>query len=602
MRLNDGKEKRNEIMKYQRWVSVCFLILFLLILAPVTAVYSEEGMDAEAENLEEMEDTDEEEDPIPESYYYPIESNNVQGWPQGPAIESASAAVMDLDTGAFLYSKNATAKQYPASITKIMTTLLLVENCRLDDTITFSEIVYDIEEGSSHLGIKPGEKMTLRDAAYGIMLESANDISNGVAEYIAGSVSAFADMMNERAAELGCVNTHFANPHGLYRDDHYTCAHDMALIAQAAYKNPVFRKITGTQYYDIPETNLTEEVRYLRNHHNMIHSDTEYYRDWCTGGKNGYTEACLNTLVTFGEKDGKRLVGVVLRVNGAGKAYQETAQIMEYGFDEFLTKNVKISNSKINFYDIMNLRYFGTASDFQSAAWKRRVSSGCRVAVTIPRNASMQDLSHEVRSREGVLRRTVLYEYEGWPVGSARGVFYPIAGPVQLSFEGPSSWMEMNQAAEASAGANIQIESVEDLMEWVSGIFITCSQMFLEFTENNLFIAAAAGLAALILILMFLIILIFRCTSDHRIQKRRRQEEIERRKREEEIERMTTAEIEQELREVMEQERRRKEQMLREQAEAERAAAQADLMEKELRETEELLARLEREGQKRLNK
>lgn len=586
-------------MRYGKQAFLRFLIFFLLILVPATVIYSEENIDVVIENPEEIENTGEDaeeetEEPIPESYYYPIESNDVQGWPQGPAIEAASAAVMDMDTGTFLYSKNAAAKQYPASITKIMTTLLLVENCNLDDTITFSSIVYDIEEGSSHLGIQPGEKMTLRDAAYGIMLASANDISNGVAEYMAGSISAFADMMNARAKELGCVNTHFANPHGLYREDHYTCAYDMALIAQAAYENPVFRKIAGTRYYDIPETNLTEEIRYLKNHHNMMHSDEEYYRNWCTGGKNGYTEACLNTLVTFGEKDGRRLVGVVLRVNGAGKAYQETTQIMEYAFDEFLTKNVKIGNSKINFYDIMNLQYFGIASDFQSSAWRRRVSSGCRVMVTIPKNASMWDLGHEVQAKEGVLKKNVSYSYGGWPVGNAKGTFYPVGGPVQMFFERPSSMLEKNQAAEVSANGNIQIESVEDLVEWAAGIFTACSQMFLEFIENNLFAAAVAGFVALILVIMFLIILIFRCTSDYRIQKRRKQEEIERRKREEEIERMTAAEIEQELREVMEKERRRKEQKRRERAEAERAAAEADLMEKRLRETEELLAELEK--------
>ena len=586
-------------MRHWRQALTRFLIFFLLILAPVTAVYSEENPDMEMENPEEMENTgeyteEETEETIPESYYYPIESNDVQGWPQGPAIESASAAVMDLDTGTFLYSKNATATQYPASITKIMTTLLLVENCNLDDTITFSSIVYDIEEGSSHLGIQPGEKMTLRDAAYGIMLASANDISNGVAEYMAGSISAFADMMNARAAEIGCVNTHFANPHGLYREDHYTCAHDMALIAQEAYKNPVFRKIAGTRYYEIPETNLTKEIRYLRNHHNMMHSDEEYYRDWCTGGKNGYTEACLNTLVTFGEKDGRRLVGVVLRVNGAGKAYQETAQIMEYAFDEFLTKNVKIGNSKTNFYDIMNLRYFGAASEFQSSAWRRRTSSGCRIAVTIPRNASMQDLSHEIQTKEGVLRRNIFYSYGGWPVGTGKGTFYPVGGPVQMLFERPSSFLDINQAAEVSADGNIQIENVEDLIEWVSGIFSTCSRIFLEFTEDNLFAAVVVGFVALMVVILFLIILIFRCTSDYRIQKRRKQEEIERRKREEEIDRMTAAEIEQELRAVMEKERLKKEQKQKEKAEAERAAFEVDLMEEKLRETEQLLVELEK--------
>lgn len=580
-------------MRYWKQTAVRLLIFFLLVLMPAAAIYAEE--DVVDDEVEQEEET------IPESYYYPIESNNVQGWPQGPAIEAASAAVMDLDTGVFLYSKNAEAKQYPASITKIMTTLLLVENCSLDDTITFSSIVYDIEEGSSHLGIQPGEKMTLREAAYGIMLASANDIANGVAEYMAGSVSAFADMMNERAAELGCVNTHFSNPHGLYSDDHYTCAHDMALIAQAAYANPIFREITGTRYYEIPETNLTEEVRYLKNHHNMLHSDSEYYRDWCTGGKNGYTEACRNTLVTFGEKDGKRLVGVVLRVNGAEKAYQETASIMEYSFDEFLTKNTEMDISGQDFYDIMGLKYLGIASEFQSPAWKRKAASDCVISVTLPGNISMKDLGHEIRSQEGTLQKEIFYTCHGWPVGSARGTFYPLSGPVQMFFDQTSPYLEMNLAAGTSADGDIQIESLEELAEWISGIFITCARIFLEFTENNLPVAAVAGLAALIFIIIFLVVLIFRCTSDRRIRKRRKQEELERRKREEEIERMTTAEIEQELRAVMEEERRRKEQMQREQAEAERAAAESELMERRLREAEDLLDELERERQERMN-
>ena len=300
-----------------------FLGVLILCLLPVAMPFASVRAEEETE------------DPIPESYYYAIESNETSGWPQGPSIESAAATVMDMDTGVFLYSKNATAKMYPASTTKIMTTLLLIENCNLDDEITFSEIVYDLEEGSSHLGIQPGEEMTLRDAAYGIMLASANDISNGVAEYMGGSLSGFADMMNAKAEELGCVNTHFANPHGLYQEDHYTCAYDMALIAKAAYDNPTFREIVTTKEYTIPETNLTEEQRSFLNHHKMMHSDEEYYRDWCTGGKTGFTSECLNTLVTYAEKDGKRFVSVVFRVNGADKAYIESTQILEYGFNNF---------------------------------------------------------------------------------------------------------------------------------------------------------------------------------------------------------------------------------------------------------------------------
>lgn len=572
-------------MRHWKYAVTGFFMFCLLLLIPVTVTYSEE-------NGEEQEQT---EDPIPDSYYFPIESNQLQGWPQGPSIESASAVVMDMDTGTFLYSKNATAKQYPASTTKIMTTLLLVENCNLDDTITFSEIVYNVEEGSSHLGIKPGEEMTLRDAAYGIMLESANDIANGVAEYMGGSLSGFADMMNARAAELGCVNTHFSNPHGLFSEDHYTCAYDMALIAQAAYNNPTFRQIAGTKYYEIPETNLTEETRYLLNHQKIMQPDEEYYRDWCTGGKTGYTEACLNTLVTFGEKDGKRLVAVVLRVNGAGKAYNETTQIMEYGFAEFVTKNVTIDNTNTTFYDIMGLNYLGEAAKYQSLVWKRQVSSESAVSLTVPADFDISQLDKEVSGSDHSRKKRIAYSYEGWPVGTAYGTFYPFVEPAQMIFERTSPFLEQNQAAVAAAAdKKIQIESLEDMSVWITELFQNGSQMFLEYTEGHLMTVMIAGLVVLILLLVFLIVLIFRRTSDYRIRRRRRQEERERQRREEEIEQMTTAEIESELRAVMEEERRRREQEQFRREEAERTA-------RELHETEQLLNELEKERHERLN-
>lgn len=579
-------------MKIWNYKLTALFIFCLLLFMPVTTIYSEE-------NQEEV--IEETEPPIPDSYYYTIESNEVEGWPQGPAIESASAVVMDMDTGTFLYSKNAQAKQYPASTTKIMTTLLLVENCDLDDTITFSGIVYDVEEGSSHLGIKPGEKMTLRDAAYGIMLESANDIANGVAEYMGGSLSGFADMMNQRAAELGCVNTHFSNPHGLYSEDHYTCAYDMALIAQAAYNNPVFREIVGTTYYEIPETNETDEIRYLMNHHKMIQSDEEYYKDWCTGGKTGYTEACLNTLVTFGEKDGKRLVGVVFRVNGAGKAYLETTQIMEYGFNEFITNNIKINISKQDFYDIMRLKYLGKSSDFQSPVWKRQAAGDCAASVTIPASVTMSSLTTEISAVEGSLQKRIVYSCQGWPVGTAYGMFYPFSAPAEMVFERTSSDLAQNQTLEAvSKDGSIQIESVDDLIDWVAGILKTCFQILKEYAEEHTMVLLIVGALILVFLVVFIVILFFRLTSDYRIQRRRKQEEKERLRREEEIERMTTAEIESELRAVMEEERRKKEMELQQQAEARRAAEEAERMEQELHETEHFLDKLEAERRKNL--
>ena len=496
----------------------------------------------------------------------------------------------------FCTSKNATSKQYPASITKIMTTLLLVENCNLEDTITFSEIVYDLEEGSSHLGIQPGEKMTLKDAAYGMMLASANDICNGVAEYMDGSISAFADRMNRRAEELGCVNTHFSNPHGLYSEDHYTCAYDMALIARAAYENPVFREITGTSEYTIPKTNVTDEERSFLNHHKMLQKEEAFYQDWCTGGKNGYTEDCLNTLVTYAEKDGRRLVSVVLRVNGADKSYSESTQILNYAFDSFSDRKMEAGAPQKTFYEIMGLDTLGKAEVFQSPVWKRTAATGVSMAVTLPGSANLADLEKVVSSQDGEAT-TVAYQYGDTAVGTAAGRFAGIYAPVQMVFEGEAQPLEASSGTVSQEAGEIQNAAAQAV-----NLLTSSYDSFVAYADENLITVAAAGLALLVILIVFVIVLIFRCTKDSRMKRRRRQEEAERRRREEEIDRMTTAEIEAELRAVMEEERKRKEQEMLANAEAERAAREAREMEEKLHETEALLDELEAERQERLKK
>lgn len=567
-------------MKNWKAVIAGMLLFCMSVCMPFTVAFAEE----------------ETEDPIPESYYYSIESNEIENWPQGPMIESASAAVMDLDTGVFLYSKQAKEKRYPASITKIMTTLLLIENCDLDDTITFSEIVYDLEEGSSHLGIKPGEEMTFRQCAYGIMLASANDISNGVAEYMAGSLSGFADMMNARAEELGCVNTHFSNPHGLYSEDHYTCAYDMALIAQAAYENPVFKEIVSTKESMIPETNLVEEVRYFLNHHKMMQKDSDYYRDWCVGGKTGFTSDSLNTLVTFGEKDGQRLVSVVLRVNGAGKAYEESTQILDYAFDNFQTERYQKSESEKDFYDVMGFGYLGDAELFQSSIWQKSPCKEASVTVTLPVNAVKTDLQWNLHSENGT-RKRYSCDFGGQTVGWASGDFAMIYAPVQLPFEGNAIVQET-----LSETNSIQIESMNEVLSQAGDIFKAGRQIVIDYAKDNTMTVLIGGLILVVLLIIFVIVLIFRATADARIRRKRRLEEAERLRREEEIDRMTTAEIEAELRAVMEQERMRRTQEQRALAEAERAAEEARRIEEEAHETERLIEELEQERQERLAK
>ena len=307
-----------------------------------------------------------EEEFIPDEYYEPVQTNDISGWPQGEAIQASAGIVMDLDTGAVLYAKNIQRKLYPASITKILTALLTLEHASLDDTITCTSAVYDLDDNASNIALQEGEQISVRDALYALMLESANDAANALAVHISGSVGAFADLMNQKAQELGCTVSHFTNPSGLPNDDHYTCARDFALIAAAAYDNENFRKLIATKEYEIKPTNMTADSRVFANHHKMIQTDSDYYDDVCTGGKTGFTESAWNTLVTFGEKDGKRLVCVLLHGNGAPQNYRETADLLNYGFEKFAHIQADTQKAEITLADAMGVHYLGAGADLES--------------------------------------------------------------------------------------------------------------------------------------------------------------------------------------------------------------------------------------------
>ena len=275
-----------------------------------------------------------EEPPVPESYEWEIQSNNIPGWQEGPKVMAETAIVMDMDTEEILYAKGIDEKRAPASTTKILTAMLAIEKVPFETQITFTDEVNNIEAGSTHIGIKPGETLTMKDCAYAILLASANEVSSGVAEYIGTTVPAFVDMMNQRAKELGCTNTHFVNANGLYDENHYTTARDLAIIAKAAFQNETFREVVKTPYYIVPKTNITDEERWLNNHHKMILQGSEYY-EGCLGGKTGYTEKAGNTLVTYAERNGRKLVCALLADVNVVAQYTDTKALLDYGFDSF---------------------------------------------------------------------------------------------------------------------------------------------------------------------------------------------------------------------------------------------------------------------------
>ena len=262
-------------------------------------------------------------------------TNLIPGWPEMSPINEASGVVMDAGNGAILYSLNRDTVRYPASITKIMTALLAIENASPDAVVTMDETgLALVEAGSTNAGTVAGEEFTVEQCLYIMLLKSANDIATQLGKTVGGSVEAFADMMNARAAAIGCTSTHFVNPSGMPDSDHYTTAADMALIMRECLKNETFRKILGTRSYTVPPTNKTAQERVYDNHCSLIQPSSEYYYEPCIGGKTGFTQAAWRTLATAAEKDGRTLICVVMR--GPDKTdYIDTRNLFEYGFQNF---------------------------------------------------------------------------------------------------------------------------------------------------------------------------------------------------------------------------------------------------------------------------
>ena len=298
------------------------LLLALTIALPSLTAFAEEALQAEVQQaqLQESKETDTE-DVL--------------------HLSAETAVLIDAASGEILFDKNANQKMYPASITKLMTILLALEKGKLTDEITFShDAVYSIEKGSAHIAIMEGETLTLEQVLRAIILRSANEASNGVAEYVDGSIEAFAKHMTKRAKELGCTGTNFTNANGLFDENHYTTAHDMALIAKELLQNEQYRSMMSETAYEIPPTNLQSETRYLHGQHQMLNSNSIYYYKDAIGGKTGYTVEAGNTLVTYAKRDGLTLIAVVMKCNGA-EHYVDTAALFDYGFSQY--ESVKIA-------------------------------------------------------------------------------------------------------------------------------------------------------------------------------------------------------------------------------------------------------------------
>lgn len=356
-----------------------------------------------------------------------IDSNSTEDWPQGPKIYAESAVVMEASTGTILYNKDMDMVNYPASITKIMTALIALEHCSLDETITYSYYAtHSIEAGSSTIGTTEGEELTVEESLYALLLESANECGNGLAEHTAGSIDAFVIMMNEKALELGCVNTHFVNPHGLPDEEHYTSAYDMALITQAALQYEDFIRISGTERYQIAATNKDNEITYMKNHHKMIASyngDERFLDDTVIAGKTGYTSAAKNTLVTVARRGGMTFIVVTMHTIPTAETgipiYTDTALLLDYASENF--KKVNVAANERNFLLSKGDGFPGGDFIFEQSMPSFHINADD--SIILPNEADFKDASLELvfadDSQGSDTAAFIFYTYKDHPVGSA---------------------------------------------------------------------------------------------------------------------------------------------------------------------------------------
>lgn len=271
-------------------------------------------------------------------------------------INAESAILIDGDTGKILYEKSAYEKRAPASTTKIMTALLALEHCKTTDVATVtSEAITSVPSGYSTDLLKMGEELTIKDLLYALLLPSSNEAANVLAIHIAGSIDSFASMMNTKAMDLGCKNTHFVNPNGVHDANHYSTAYDLSLIAKEAMKNDIFRQIVSTASYTLPNSNKYSRIdRTLITTNDLIKKQSNNYYEYAIGIKTGFTTPAKNCLVSSATKDGKTLIAVVLRSNTDNNRYNDTKALFNYGFDNFSKKDIVKSGSTIKTIDVKN--------------------------------------------------------------------------------------------------------------------------------------------------------------------------------------------------------------------------------------------------------
>lgn len=285
------------------------------------------------------------------------------GISDAPDISAGAAILLDSNTEKIIYSKNESERMYPASTTKILTAILTIENCNLDDIVTVPyEAVYSIPSGYSVAALQPGEQLTVEQLLKVMLVHSANDAANVLAYHVSGSIEGFANLMNQKVSELGLTNTHFTNPSGMHDENHYTTAYDLAIIMKYCMKNSTFRNLSGLKYCTIPATNKYEERVFNTTNELLIYDNrnvsSNYYYKYAIAGKTGYTTQAKNSLVSVSNKDNLELICVVLSVglypNNLSAKFIDTKSLFDYGYNNYTVKKLREKNAIATQVEVKN--------------------------------------------------------------------------------------------------------------------------------------------------------------------------------------------------------------------------------------------------------
>lgn len=278
--------------------------------------------------------------------YYSLANNTIE-------LNASSALLIDNRTNKILYNKDANKRLFPASTTKIVTAIIVLENHFLNEEVTASyDAVMTIPSGYSTANIQIGEILTVEQLLELLLVHSANDSANVLAEYAGGSIDSFVSMMNTKVNELGLTDTHFTNPYGLQEDNHYTTSHDLAVIMQYCLKNETFRKISGQASCAIPATNKSEPRKYSSTNELLIAGNRNYY-PYLIAGKTGYTSKAGGCLVSVAYNNNLELISVILNSNDR---FGDTKKLFNYGYSNFSLKNIVNEDDIITSTNVKNAK------------------------------------------------------------------------------------------------------------------------------------------------------------------------------------------------------------------------------------------------------